>query len=273
MERNENIHRNFTLPQKSIISIKITLFMNEDLAYFIGAMQTDGCFRLFNLKGRKIWRLSLDVSEKSLPMLHRTLKIFNSTFNKKISPYKRRKGGDPYGFQTSINTLLSKFEELDIKFSGQLTPPNWVLKNVKFFSSYLAGVIDGDGDVRIKRPKYPQCEIRITCGIKPIILKKWIKNFLNCSVGIVKVTQKLLLLGAKKDYTTVYKLYFKVSSKNYGILKKILLPNLTIYHKKQRLNLILNYLDKKISKQQVFNLYKKTLLRKPGWQNGHATDL
>jgi len=107
--------------------------MNEDLAYFVGVMQTDGCFRLFNLKGRKIWRLSLDVSEKSIPMLHKSLKIFNNIFNRKLSTYKRRGGSNPYGFQTSVNTLLSKFEELDIKFSGQLTPPNWVLKNVIFF--------------------------------------------------------------------------------------------------------------------------------------------
>ena len=133
-------------------------------------------------------------------------------------------------------------------------------------------MIDGDGDLTIKRPKYPQCEIRVTCGIKPITLKKWIKKFLNCGVGIIKVDQKLLLPGSKKDYTTVYRLFFKVSLKNNEILKKFLLPNLTIFHKKQRLYLILNYLDKKISKHQVFNLYKKTLLNMPTWQNGYATD-
>jgi len=268
-----NIHHNPTLIQKSeIVSTRIMLFMKSDLAYFIGVIQTDGCFRLFNFKRRKIWRLSLDVSEKSLSMLHKSLEIFNKRFNKMVSPYKRKGGTNPYGFQTSVNMLLPEFKKLDIKFSQGLRPPNWLFKDIKFFGSYLAGIIDGDGDIRIKRPEYPQCEIRVTCGSKPIILERSIEKIFSCSVGLVKVTQKFPLKGSNKKYTTVHRLFFNVSSKNNEALKKFVLPYLTIHHKKERLNLILKYLDKKISKHQLFNLYKKTLLRRmPGWQNSMNT--
>lgn len=108
------------------------------------------------------------------------------------------------------------------------------MEDFRLFGPYLAGLIDGDGDIRIKRPKYPQCAVRISTGKKPQELAEVIRKMLRCSVYVEKKTQ-LKFLEGRKFFGTCYRLEFLISSKNLDIVQRYILPNITIKHKKDKL--------------------------------------
>jgi hypothetical protein len=136
-----------------------------------------------------------------------------------------------------VNSFLSLFEELDISFKDPPKPPNWA-KN-ELFGAYLAGLIDGDGDVRITRPKYPQCVIRISSSKKQADLKEFIEKIMNCKVSInnhfreTKIGERTI----KGRWST---LEFYVSSRNKEFIMKYVLPNIALEYKK---NKILEYVN------------------------------
>ncbi len=60
---------------------------SEDLAYWIGVVQSDGCFYKYIERGRRKHRylISLDVSKKSVPMLIKFVKLSEDLFKRKVS--------------------------------------------------------------------------------------------------------------------------------------------------------------------------------------------
>jgi len=203
-----------------------------ELAYFIGVMQTDGNLYLYHNETPRTWdawRINLTVAEKSLPMLKRALSIFSKLFNRKVSIFKNARGY--YGFQTSINTLIPIFEKFGVSFDNPPNPPPWISCNHRLFGAYLGGVIDGDGHVKLKRSKYPMCEIIIASGHPQHSLKKLIEQNLGCTARIYKQKGS----AVNKEYSECDILTFYVSKKNFECLMEDVLPHITISYKKDRL--------------------------------------
>lgn len=198
-------------------------------------VQSDGCLIEYKEKGRKKPRhdVSLIVSEKSLPMLLKFRELSRELFKRNSKIWKLSKG-NYWGMHIRVNNLLRIFEDADINFGDPPIPSHWIMKNDGFFGAYLAGVIDGDGNADIKRPKYPQLLIRITSGKSQTFLAKAIKQKLNCSVNIYhRVADKIL--RNQKIHGEWFELHFLVSSKNYKFVKRYVLPHVEISHKKDLL--------------------------------------
>jgi len=209
---------------KKQIQIKPT----KELAYLIGIIQTDGSFKKYIEKSRNVkrWIISMCVGKKSLPMLRKFQKLSKKLLNRKGGIFKSKISNE-WESKIRVNSLIKEFERLDINFGDPPTPPFWVKENEKLFGAYLAGIIDGDGNVRIKRKKYPQCAVRITSSEKQIDLKSTIEKILRCKVNITKDEN-------------AYDLEFYVSPKNYKIIKENVLPYITLKYKKDKLNSYIN---------------------------------
>lgn len=134
-----------------------------------------------------------------------------------------------FGFTFSVKTLLNKFKELDINFKDPPKPPKWV-NIVNLFGPYLAGLIDADGSVCIKRPKYPQCKVKITSGHPQNNLKLHIEKHLNCKASIEEVRT-----WNKKwnIWNHGFNLVFLISSRNLHIFKQHILPYIQIPRKRR----------------------------------------
>jgi intein/homing endonuclease len=135
-----------------------------------------------------------------------------------------RKDTKLFYIQTSINNDIDSFRKLGF-LSPKSHTPEWVLRNDEIFLAYLAGMIDGDGNICIKRPAYPQCRITITSEFMLPKLKQYIEKFLSCKVSYYKYKNR-----------NAYNLDFYISPKNFRLTKEKLYPNLTINHKRQVLN-------------------------------------
>ena len=153
---------------------------NENVAYWIGAVQSDGCYKTYTEKKRNITRhlISFHVSKKSLPMVRKFQFISKNIFNRNSKIFKIDKS-NTWEMHIGIAKLIEDFKKLEITFGDPPLPPKWTLFDNKYFGAYLAGLIDGDGDIRIKRKKYPQCVIRIAGGHKQIELANKIKEILD----------------------------------------------------------------------------------------------
>ena len=132
---------------------------------------------------------------------------------------------------------MNIFSDLNINFKDPPKPPNWINDNIKFFGPYLAGVIDSDGSVCIKRPKYPQCKIKIISGHPQYNLKESIEKNLKCKVAI-EDSGKIMQYTGK--WYPGFDLVFLVSSKNLKIIKEYVLPFITIPRKR---NIIKRYIE------------------------------
>lgn len=217
---------------------------SEELAYWIGIVQSDGYFEKYTDKtGRKYVNIRMQVSKKSLSMLIKFQKLSKKIFSRSPSIFKLKKRDQIFICHIGVKTLLEVFKNLDIRFEDPPKPPFWVIKNFNFFGAYLAGLIDGDGDVRIKRKKYPQCAIRIWSGHEQVELSRIIRNFFNCYVGLI-LQEKISLLDGRKIYGRGYAIEFYVSSKNYDFVEKFIIPNLALEYKRKK---ILSFLKQRIN--------------------------
>ena len=198
---------------------------SKELAYWVGVVQSDGC-----LYGNRIY---LGVKSRSFPMLEKFAEISKIIFRTN-NQIRQRSKSEPgvRCFRFTVSKFISQLKNLDIKFGDPPKPPLWVTKKSEFFGAYLAGIIDGDGSIRIKRKKYPQCMVKITSGKRQDKLATSIKNFLNCAVSITSYKKDKILDGRiiKGKW---YELEFLVSSKNCRFVKLYILPHLTIIHKKE----------------------------------------
>jgi len=126
------------------------------------------------------------------------------------------------------------FHKLKIKLSKPPTPPNWILNSNKFFGAYLAAIIDGDGGVRIKRYKYPQCVIRIISGEFPHKLSKAVERILRCSI-YSEYRERTTFIGNRKISGKSYTLEFNITKKNIGFVKNFILPHIVSSHKSDKI--------------------------------------
>ena len=119
--------------------------VSKDLAYWVGVIQTDGCFKKREYKKKKCvnFLISIQISLESLPMLQKVREISRKLFSRNAKIWRLR-GRDRLDYSIGVTELIPIFEKMDIKFSDPPTPPNWV-KTPDLFGPYLAGVIDGDG--------------------------------------------------------------------------------------------------------------------------------
>jgi hypothetical protein len=211
---------------------------DEELAYWVGIVQTDGCIVKYVPKNRKTERIeiSMEVSKKSLPMLRKFKEICQTYLKRKCKIWKVRRG--QFATHVCVKGLQDVLESLGVNVKG-IKPPKWVVRNMKFFGAYLAGIIDGDGNVRVKRKKYPQCAIRVYSKENPSILAEFIRKFLRCAVRITFHTGTRKLNG-KIIVGKWYELEFLVSSKNYIFMSKYVIPFLQIKYKRDKLTRYIN---------------------------------
>lgn len=129
-----------------------------------------------------------------------------------------------------MKNLVKIFADLKIDFSDPPKPPKWITDSPKFFGSYLAGLIDSDGNIGIKRKKYPQCRIRITSDHHQDELKLAIEKILNCKASIEDKGRFVEEWGG--GWYPGYDLIFLVSKKNWKILKENTVPFIAIPRKR-----------------------------------------
>ena len=207
----------------------------EDLAYFIGVLHSDGCIFTYSFRNKTRQRYILDVGKKSLPMLKKVNDIFREGFGRKLKVRKKLHKNEKPTFliEVGIANLRDTFARLKID-KEKLAP--WVKNNQRFFCAYLAGVIDGDGDIFIKRPQYPQCRIRITAGEELPELMKLIRRHLKCFCNVERVIVSTYALPRPKiKFGIGYRHCFYLSLKNMKLFKKFVLPHITIKHKRRKL--------------------------------------
>jgi hypothetical protein len=200
------------------------------LAYAIGALQGDGCLYQYKSKtrGRCITRHILMMEAKDIEMVKNVAEIFAELFGKKRRIYKKKTG--VYGISYSVKTELDFFKELGINSKYPPKPPEWIGNDSRLLGAYLAGLIDADGNVCLKRPKYPQCRIRIISSTSQKDLKKSIETVFNCSVSVSEFDE---YIKAWKRWTHKARLEFVISPKNMNEIKQFVLPYLAIPRKRK----------------------------------------
>lgn len=136
-------------------------------------------------------------------------------------------------FRMGAAKLKPIFIEKSIDFSDPPKPPEWIINDGAYFGSYLAGVIDGDGDVRIKG-KYPECFIRISSGKKQNELRNSIIRNMNCGVHICKRSSTRVLNGITINGTW-FELEFCVTKKNLLFFKNFIVKHIAINYKRDKI--------------------------------------
>jgi len=212
------------------------MLLNENISYLIGVLHTDGCiYKFYDKKENRIrHRFSIYVEEKSVPMVEKVQNVLSKEFQRNVKILSRGKneyGNNCFYLQTGINKLLPTFSLLGI---SKNTLPLEIHQDKKLFCAYLSGVIDGDGNICIKRPQYPQCRIRIATGKKIKYLKTLIEEHLNCKCFVNKViVDSVIGVPPRKVHGECFYYDFYLSSKNYNEFKNLVYPFIQIKHKKK----------------------------------------
>lgn len=207
---------------------------SEELAYWVGVAQSDGCLKFYRNKhtGRTDVRVSLHVAKKSVPMSLKFQKISSDVLNRRSMIWKGR--GHLYYFHIGVGKILDELTGLDINFGDPPKPPIWCLQRLDYFGAYIAGVIDGDGMIKIIGHRYPQCKIKITSGTEQCELAARIRKILGCWVGIYE-RRHISAIGERSIDGRWYELEFYVSKKNMDAFAKFVLPHIELKHKRDKL--------------------------------------
>ena len=215
---------------------EIVIKPSRELAYFVGVLHSDGCIYTWNDKKhhRKVNVLLINVGKLSLPMLFKVQKIFKQVFKRDIKILNHKY--DTLVFDAKINRLMPFFKELEIIKNGI---PEWIKSNKIFFCSYLAGLIDGDGNVKITKPRYKQCRVTIISGDK-LNLKRLIMKYLKCKMWIEQINKPSTLPSGKKILPNAKRYCFCVSSKNMSTFRKHVYSEMQILHKRRTIE---NYFE------------------------------
>ncbi len=232
--------------------VEMLLKPSAELAYLVGVIQCDGCLDIYHNKRRGItyYRISVSVGKKSLPMLERFQSIANSILGSNVKMYKCK--NEAFKCTIGVKRLLKPFEDLDIILSDPPIPPKWVILNSTYFGAYLAGLIDGDGCIVVKRPKYPRCVIEIVSGNKQTILAKATEEILGCSV-FQRYRNPIRKNG--RIGNGWYELSFYVSSKTLKFVSDFVMPHLQLVYKREKLQEFISNRQLKLSSDKF--------LRKP----------
>lgn len=222
--------------ESSTLLSKVNKLRCPNFAYWLGVMQTDGNFRTYPVKEKKrrIPYLKSEcrviVSHRSLPMISKFHKLSNELFDKHVFLTKNKRG--QHVCRVYVRKLLRIFEGLNIRFNDPPVPPAWIKNSNMNFGAYIAGVIDGDGYVKLKRNRdrrVPQCVVTISSGKPQYELAKSIQDNLNCKPQIVERTN----IGRKGTW---FELTFYISRKtNLRRIEKSVLPSIMIPHKRIRI--------------------------------------
>lgn len=188
----------------------------SDYYYMLGVLHSDGCIYKFKSK----LRLNLTVGIKSKNMIEKFTRIFNELYGRTCS-YRQSRVGSRLMLQTSINSISKKIKKNEdaIDLSNLLDLE---------FGAYLAGVIDGDGHIKVKSSKCrknPQCMIRIFSDHFLVNLANEIEKRMGCKVHCFKDKR-----------SCCYETCFYVSSKNFHYMAQNVACNLVLLHKKERLD-------------------------------------
>ncbi|MBI4152551.1 hypothetical protein HY495_02470 [Candidatus Woesearchaeota archaeon] len=204
---------------------------SPDLAYWVGVIQTDGYFKKQFVKSEGVTRylIRLNVGYSSIEMLDKFRSLSQLLFSIKGNTWHNTKRND-ITFQFGAKNLMGLFSSLDIDFSDPPKPPLWILGRKEFFGAYLAGVIDGDGDVSIRRPIYPQCAVRINSGSPCNALALGIQQFMNVGVSI-HFKSNISFLNGRKIMGSGYVLEFYISPKNFCFFLEYVLKEMAITRK------------------------------------------
>jgi len=204
--------------------------MDKDLAYMIGAINSDGCIYFFNNKKRNmiIARLEFTIGAKSMPMLEKVQDVLLEHFKKRTT-IQVRNYKNSYALHTSINRHLTAFLSWeDYKIPAEIKSDAYL------FGAYLAGLIDGDGYVKTKHNidrKRPQSVIKIASDRPLEGISTLIQKYAACKVHFEHNKKN-------KGVQTC----FYVTKKNAKFLKDCVLPNLAITHKIEALsNMLKDY--------------------------------
>ena len=198
--------------------------INEDVAYLMGVLQSDGCiYNFYDKKRKKMYtRLILTVAPKSLPMAIRFQKILSQYFGITVN-LRNIPNTHYYRIQASINRLKDNFANL--KNEHLLEP---VRCNISLFGAYLAGLIDGDGHIKIKNNHdriFPQCVVRISEDHPMYTVNYLLKKFFDCNSHFEKDANSRCIDTC-----------FYISEKNIHLFYKYVYPHITLKHKIERLN-------------------------------------
>lgn len=149
-------------------------------------------------------------------------KIYENKFKRSVNIRKVPKK-ESYVIQTSINSLWQTIKEWQKYFI-----PKNITKSNELLGGYLAGIIDGDGHIKLKSKNksrvIQQCVIRITFDHENIKLKEIIEEKLKCKVHFEYSKSKAT------------DLCFYVSSKNIKWIEKYLIKEIKITKKRLKLN-------------------------------------
>jgi hypothetical protein len=198
--------------------------IDEKIAYFIGVLHSDGCLYEFydKKRNRKQIRLNLTISKRSLPMAVKFKEILAEKLNRKLNIRKKPCDGS-FCMQTSVNRLAPIFKEW---MKEELN--NEISERIELFGAYLAGLIDGDGHIKIKHikgRKMPQCLIRIAEDHPLQNVQNLLTKFFNCKTHFVK-----------HKTSNCVETCFLVSRINKDLFYKYVYPHLTLEHKIMRLD-------------------------------------
>jgi hypothetical protein len=83
--------------------------------------------------------------------------------------------------KTSINGSLGELKRLG---AIDETAPAWVTRTPMVFGAFLAGLIDGDGTICVRRPAYPQLTVSIFRGRRSKVLVRAIHRWFRTPVQI-----------------------------------------------------------------------------------------
>jgi len=200
--------------------------LTPEFAYFIGLVQSDGCLKKYKKQ------YYVHFTNRNILLMKRFQDLVKFCLDREIKFCPRKYGG--FEGKVGVNKLLDEFNKNDISFKDPPKPPDWIDSNLELFCAYLAGLIDGDGDVRLRRPKYPQCAVRITSSRPQLDLVNSIKkNLCKCSISTYA---RQGIIEGRTIFSRFARLEFCVSNKNKTIVKDFLLPYVVSKHKHDRIN-------------------------------------
>jgi hypothetical protein len=170
--------------------------MKPEVCYWLGLVQSDGCFKKHYSNQHSRFHYIITLGMKDLEPVVLFQKITKDFWGRDVKIHKDNGPKyDSFYITLGVSRLLRYFSDMQLDFSDPPKPPDWVVNDIRLFGAYLAGIIDGDGSVRVKRPEYPQCLIKIISGKPQDILKVSIENMLNCKCYMEKQYREVELNG------------------------------------------------------------------------------